>query len=174
MDQATSEPRLLLRPFTLADANVVQRLASDAKVVQMAGNLPYPYPEDGAKTWIATHAQQHRTGTAIIRAMVRHEDDQCVGAISLDQIPRGLNAQGNLGYWVGVPHWNKGYCAEAGELMLQLARNEFHMRRVVAAHRIDNPASGRVLEKLGFEELEPQRMTNLSGEFLFRCYQKLL
>ena len=174
MDQSIPVSQLLLRPFTQADAAVVQTLVSDAKVAQVAGNLPYPYPEDGAKAWIATHAQQHRAGTAIIRAMVRQEDDQCVGAISLDQIPRGLNAQGNLGYWVGVPYWNKGYCAEAGKLMLQLARHKFHMQRVVAAHRIDNPASGRVLEKLGFEELEPQRMTNLSGEFLFRCYQKLL
>jgi RimJ/RimL family protein N-acetyltransferase len=174
MGQTISEQRLLLRPFTLADSSVVQRLASDAKVAKMAGNLPYPYPEGGAKAWIGTHAQQHRVGTAIIRAMVRQEDDQCVGAISLGQIPRGLNAQGNLGYWVGVPYWNKGYCAEAGKLMLQLAAREYHMQKVLAAHRIDNPASGRVLEKLGFDELEPQRMANLSGEFLFRCYQKLL
>jgi len=174
MAQPIPVARLLLRPFTQADSAMVQTLVSDAKVAQMAGNLPYPYPEDGAKAWIATHAQQHRAGTAIIRAMVRQADNQCVGAISLDQIPPGLNVQGNLGYWVGVPYWNNGYCAEAGKLMLQLAARQYHMQRVVAAHRIDNPASGRVLEKLGFEELEPQRMTNLSGEFLFRCYEKLL
>lgn len=49
MGQTISEQRLLLRPFTLADSSVVQRLASDAKVAKMAGNLPYPYPEGGAK-----------------------------------------------------------------------------------------------------------------------------
>jgi RimJ/RimL family protein N-acetyltransferase len=46
------------------------------------------------------------------------------------------------------------------------------MKRLVAAHRIDNPASGRVLEKLGFNELGPQPMTNLSGQYLFRYYEK--
>jgi RimJ/RimL family protein N-acetyltransferase len=58
--------------------------------------------------------------------------------------------------------------------MLTLATEEYAMGRLVAAHQIDNPASGRVLEKLGFNELEPQRMTNLSGQYLFRCYEKQL
>ena len=152
-------PRVAIRPFIAADSAQVQTLLSDARVAQMAGNMPYPYPKYGAP---------------IIRAIVCLEGGQCIGAISIDQISRGLNASGNLGYWVGVPHWNQGFCVEAGELMLTLATKEYAMGRLVAAHRIDNPASGRVLEKLGFNELEPQRMTNLSGQYLFRCYEKLL
>jgi RimJ/RimL family protein N-acetyltransferase len=157
-----------------ADSAQVQMLLSDAKVAQVAGNIPYPYPENGAKTWIASHDAQHRSGAAIIRAIVSLEDGQCVGAISIDQISRGLNSSGNLGYWVGVPYWNMGFCEQAGQLILELAAQEYAMKRLVAAHRMDNPASGRVLEKLGFNELEPQRMTNLSGQYLFRCYEKLL
>jgi len=157
-----------------ADSAQVQMLLSNARVAQVAGNIPFPYPTDGAQTWIASHDAQHRSGTAIIRAMVSLEDGQCVGAISIDQISRGLNSIGNLGYWVGVPYWNKGFCEQAGQLMLELAAKEYAMKRLVAAHRMDNPASGRVLEKLGFNELEPQRMTNLSGQYLFRCYEKLL
>ena len=167
-------PRVAIRPFIAADSAQVQTLLSDARVAQMAGNMPYPYPKYGAQNWISSHGAQHRSGAAIIRAIVCLEGGQCIGAISIDQISRGLNASGNLGYWVGVPHWNQGFCVEAGELMLTLATKEYAMGRLVAAHRINNPASGRVLEKLGFNELEPQRMTNLSGQYLFRCYEKRL
>ena len=168
----TQKQRLLLRPFEMSDAPTVQALVMNPKIVTMAGNLPNPYPANGAAVWIASHGAQHRRKSAIIRAIIRREDQQCIGAISVDQIPSGLNAQGNLGYWMGVPYWNKGYVTEAGQLMLALAAQEFNLKRLVAAHRIDNPASGRVLEKLGFNELEPRRMTNVSGEYLFRCYQK--
>jgi ribosomal-protein-alanine N-acetyltransferase len=167
-------PHVAIRPFIAADSAQVQILLSDARVAQAAGNIPYPYPQYGAKNWITSHGAQHRSGTAIIRAIICLEDDQCIGAISIDQISRGLNASGNLGYWVGVPYWNKGYCVQAGRLMLDLAAREYAMARLVAAHRIANAASGRVLEKLGFSELEPQRMTNLSGQYLFRCYEKRL
>ena len=166
--------RVAIRPFVAADSVQVQELVSDARVAQVAGNIPYPYPENGAKTWIASHGAQHRAGTAIIRAIVCLENGQCIGAISIDQMTRGLNSSGNLGYWVGVPYWNNGFCKEAGQLMLKLAAKEYAMGRLVAAHRMDNPASGRVLEKLGFNELEPQQMTNLSGQNLFRCYEKYL
>jgi len=167
-------PRVAIRPFVAADSAQVQALVSDARVAQVAGNIPYPYPENGAKTWIASHGAQHRAGTAIIRAIVCLENGQCIGAISIDQMSRGLNSSGNLGYWVGVPYWNKGFCKEAGQLMLELAAKEYAMKRLVAAHRMDNSASGRVLEKLGFNELEPQRMTNLSGQHLFCCYEKYI
>ena len=167
-------PRVAIRPFVAADSAQVQTLVSDARVAQVAGNIPYPYPAGGAKTWIASHGVQHRTGTAIIRAIVSLEDGQCIGAISIDQMSRGLNSSGNLGYWVGVPYWNKGFCKEAGQLMLESAAKEYAMGRLVAAHRMDNLASGRVLQKLGFNELEPQQMTNLSGQYLFRCYEKIL
>jgi len=174
MQLMNQNSRTAIRPFMAADSAQVQMLLSDAKVAQVAGNIPYPYPENGAKTWIASHDAQHRSGAAIIRAIVSLEDGQCVGAISIDQISRGLNSSGNLGYWVGVPYWNMGFCEQAGQLILELAAQEYAMKRLVAAHRMDNPASGRVLEKLGFNELEPQRMTNLSGQYLFRCYEKLL
>ena len=161
-----------IRPFRSTDSAQVQTLLSDARVSRKAGNIPYPYAKNGAQTWITSHGPQHRSGTAIIRAIVCLKTKQCVGAISIDQISRGLNSSGNLGYWVGVPYWNKGFCEQAGQLMLALAKKEYAMKRLVAAHCIDNPASGRVLEKLGFNELGPQRMTNLSGQYLFRYYEK--
>ena len=163
-----------IRPFLATDSERVQALVSNKAVARMASNIPYPYPKDGAKTWIASHGAQHRGGTAIIRAIVSLATNQCVGAISIDQITRGLNASGNLGYWVGEPYWNQGFCAQAGQLMLQLATKEYAMKRVVAAHRVDNLASGKVLEKLGFNELQPEYMIHSLGQHLFRCYEKLL
>ena len=102
-------PKLTIRPFVAADSAQVQTLVSDARVAKMAGNIPYPYPQGCAQDWIASHAAQHRSGTAIIRAIVCSDTMQCVGAISIDQMSRGLNSSGNLGYWVGVPYWNRGF-----------------------------------------------------------------
>ena len=147
---------------------------SDARVAQMAGNIVYPYLQGAAQIWTASHAAQHRAGIAIIRSIVCLKTKKCVGAISIDQMSRALNSSRNLGYWIGVPYWNRDICEAAGRLMLELAAKQYAMKRLVAAHRINNPASARALEKLGFNELEPQKMTNLTGQYLFRCYEKRL
>jgi len=174
MQLTNSNLLVAIRPFKASDSGQVQALLSNANVAQMAGNIPYPYPENGAQVWIASHGAQERAGTAIIRAIVSLANGLCVGAISIDQIPRGLNASGNLGYWVGEPYWNKGFCEQAGHLMMALVAKDYGIKRLVAAHRIDNPASGKVLQKLGFNQLEPQHMTNLSGRYLFGSYEKWL
>jgi RimJ/RimL family protein N-acetyltransferase len=55
-----------------------------------------------------------------------------------------------LGYWISKNHWNRGYASEAGRQMLAIATAELKLTRLIAGHFIDNPASARVLEKLGF------------------------
>jgi RimJ/RimL family protein N-acetyltransferase len=64
----------------------------------------------------------------------------------------GLSRDGDkveLGYWIGRPYWGQGYATEAARALLSLAKVLGH-RRLVAGHFVDNPASGRVLRKLGF------------------------
>lgn len=73
---------------------------------------------------------------------------ELVGGIGLDATPAG---EVELGYWIASPHWNRGFVTEAGRAALAVARHGLRLRRLVASHCCDNPASGRVLEKLGFE-----------------------
>ena len=55
-----------------------------------------------------------------------------------------------VGYWVGKPYWNKGFCTEALALLIEHIRSTTDIKSLISGHFIDNPASGRVMEKCGF------------------------
>ena len=55
-----------------------------------------------------------------------------------------------VGYWVGKPYWNRGICTEALQLMLEYIRKHTDIQSLISSHFVDNPASGRVMEKCGF------------------------
>jgi RimJ/RimL family protein N-acetyltransferase len=55
-----------------------------------------------------------------------------------------------IGYWIAPDHWGHGYATEAGRAVMDIARHGLRLPRLVSGHFIDNPASGRVLRKLGF------------------------
>ena len=56
-----------------------------------------------------------------------------------------------IGYWVGKPYWNQGICTEALELMLDHIRKTTDIKSLISSHYFDNPASGKVMEKCGFQ-----------------------
>jgi hypothetical protein len=78
--------RLLLRPFTVADAPVVQQLAGDRDIASTTLNIPHPYEDGMAEGWIGTHQQQFEGGESVIFAVVLHKDGALIGAISLMDI----------------------------------------------------------------------------------------
>ena len=59
------------------------------------------------------------------------------------------NGEAELGYWIARPYWGLGFASEAGCAVMKIAQAVGH-RKLVSGHFIDNPASGRVLQKLGF------------------------
>ncbi len=139
--------RLILRPFHLDDAPAVQRLAGARQVADTTANLPHPYPDGEAERWISTHAPRFAAGEAAIFAISLQPSGELIGAIGLE-INR-QHARAELGYWIGVPFWNQGYCSEAGRAVLEFAFQALALNRVYAFHLHRNPASGRVLQKLG-------------------------
>ena len=72
-----------------------------------------------------------------------------VGSCGLGRRPSGAI---ELGYWIARPHWGRGYATEASRALIDIART-LGFTRLEGSHFLDNPASGRVLEKLGFEPL---------------------
>jgi RimJ/RimL family protein N-acetyltransferase len=70
-----------------------------------------------------------------------------VGGIGFGRTPE---KEVELGYWIARPFWGQGIATEAGRALLDTARESLRLPRLVAGHFTDNPASGRVLEKLGF------------------------
>ena len=140
--------RLILRPFTLADAPAVQHLAGEWAVADTTANIPHPYEDGVAETWISSHAEQFEQRTGVVFAVTLKETGELVGAISLFSI-RAAFERAEMGYWIGVPYWNKGYCSEAAKALIGYGFNELGLNRVFAEHMTRNPGSGRVMQKAG-------------------------
>lgn len=138
--------RLILRPFTPADAPDVQRLAGERAIADTTAAIPHPYEDGMAEAWIAGHGPEFEQGRGVTFAVTRKEDGVLVGAVSLMGIRAGHQAE--LGYWIGTPYWNLGYCTEAARLVLGYAFTDLGLWRVHACHFSRNPSSGRVLQKL--------------------------
>jgi ribosomal-protein-alanine N-acetyltransferase len=144
--------RLLVRPFHPQDAPTVKRLAGAIEVAQMTSNIPHPYEPGIADEWIATHRDHFERGLELTLAIALRDaalsgQDTCIGAISLVRAPGHDRAE--MGYWVGVPYWGCGYCTEAAWAIVGYGFEQMGLHRVCALHFAHNPASGRVMQKLG-------------------------
>jgi len=138
--------RLFLRRFILADAPEVARHCGNREVAATTLNIPHPYSEGDAESWILSQKKTREDGTGVDLAVTNWTGD-LVGSMGLVIDPRHGIAE--LGYWIGADHWNRGYATEAGRAVLTYAFGPLGLRRVHAFHFSRNAASGRVLEKLG-------------------------
>ncbi|XAH25023.1 GNAT family N-acetyltransferase [Xylophilus sp. GW821-FHT01B05] len=143
-------PRLLLRPYVLADAPEVQRLAGDFRVADTTANIPHPYPDGAAQSWIASHAADYQSRTRVSFAVVLAADAQLLGTVGLHDIS-AEHARAELGYWIAVDHWAQGYGTEATQCLMRYAQQELAITRIVARCLARNPASARVMEKAGLQ-----------------------
>lgn len=141
--------RLTLRPFTADDAFDVERLAGAREIADTTLNIPHPYPHGGAARWIALHRPAWLEGTSVTLAIVANETGKLVGAISLT-IKREFG-RGELGYWITKDHWGRGYATEASNAILDFGFETLKLHRIQAHHLVRNPASGRVMQKLGMQ-----------------------
>lgn len=146
--------RVRLRPFTLADASELQRLAGDRRVAELTINIPCPYPDGAAEAFIGSRLEQYAGEHDVTFAIVNTADALLggMGFVSLD----GDANQAEMGYWVAYEHWGKGYASEAAGALLEFAFDTLALNRVTARHIVRNPASGRVMEKLGMTLLRTE------------------
>jgi [ribosomal protein S5]-alanine N-acetyltransferase len=141
-------PRLRLRRPALDDAPEMRRLAGDPAVADTTLNIPHPYPEGAAEQWIAEQWTAFAAGTDTAFTITEREADRLIGVISLTDI-RPAYARATLGYWIGRPYWGRGYCTEAGRAVIDYGFKTLDLNRIQATHFSRNPASGRVMAKLG-------------------------
>jgi [ribosomal protein S5]-alanine N-acetyltransferase len=140
-------PRLLLRPFRADDAPAVQALAGARAVADTTLHIPHPYPDGAAEAWIETHAPGWAAGRLASYAIVDAADGALRGAVALAVAPE--HARAELGYWIGVPWWGRGLATEAARALVGFGFAGLALHRVQARHLTRNPASGRVMQKLG-------------------------
>jgi ribosomal-protein-alanine N-acetyltransferase len=140
---------LILRPFVMSDARSIQILAGDREIADTSLSIPHPYPDGMAEAWIAANREKFESGNLSTFAILRKDTRKLIGAIGL--VIDGQFQRAELGYWIARAHWNQGYCTEAGQAILGYGFTKLFLHRIFASHFRRNPASGRVLQKLGMK-----------------------
>ncbi len=151
---------LRLRPFTPTDAPTVEHLAGAPEVADTTLNIPHPYPTGAAATWIATHSDNAARGVTFTWAITDRLSADLYGAIGLRVNLHHQHAE--LGYWLGVPYWGRGYTTEAAASVLGHGFTTLNLHRMIARHFARNPASGRVMQKIGmvYEGCQREHLRN--------------
>lgn len=152
--------RLKLRPFTEADIPELVRLIGAREVAAMTMRIAHPYTEQHAKDFIAKTRNDDEIRVAVVLA----SNGSLCGGVGLK--PAAEHQRAELGYWVGVPYWGNGYATEAARAMLRYGFETVNLHRILATHVKHNPASGKVLVKLGMRHEGSMREHSLKwGEF---------
>ena len=142
--------RLSLRRFAASDAQRVAELAGAFEIADTTISIPHPYPAELAVDWIAQHEQEPHRSRAVTLA-ASEPTSGLVGCFELRDIDTE-HAQAELGFWIGKPFWGLGYATEAGAALLRFGFEQLELNRIYAHHMVRNPASGRVLLKLGMRQ----------------------
>jgi RimJ/RimL family protein N-acetyltransferase len=137
---------LQLRPFTLDDAPEVQRLAGEWEIASPTLQMPHPYEDGMAEQWIGTHNEKLTKGDYVF-AITSKKKKTLIGSIEIHVNEQYEHAE--IGYWIGKPFWNHGYCKEAAQSILKFGFESIGLNRIFAFHLSRNPASGRVLINIG-------------------------
>jgi RimJ/RimL family protein N-acetyltransferase len=160
--------RLLLRPRWAEDAPALARALGDEGIVRNLARVPWPYGVAEAEAFLASPRAQNECSLLIFRRT--HGAPQLIGSVGVDPGPDDAH---ELGYWISRPHWGLGYATEAAEAVVAIARDGWRLKQLSASHFLDNPASGRVLEKLGFRPtgaIVPRHSTGRGGPALSKLY----
>lgn len=154
--------RLFLRPVFAEDWQAVYRGICDEGVVSMLARAPWPYRKAHARAFVTMLPDP-----ACPRFAITLPDEAGAPLIGI----AGLHDEGgeaHFGYWIARERWGRGYATEAGRGVVAMARALGH-KRLHAGHYLDNPASGRVLRKLGFVEsgeIRPVECRGRGGELV--------
>jgi RimJ/RimL family protein N-acetyltransferase len=137
--------RLLLRPGFPEDAPALAAAINDEMVVRNLSAVPWPYRVRDAEAFLASPRDPVLPSLLVFDLTAGVPE--LAGVAGLARLASGSV---ELGYWISRSVWGRGIATEAGTALIDIAR-AIGLRRLEASHFTDNPASGRVLDKLGFQ-----------------------
>ena len=140
--------RLRFRPWRDSDAEVLFKYARDPEVGPRAGWPPHRSVEESLSVIREIFSNGH---TWALELKETGEPVGCMGyyAVGESNIDIGKD-DAELGYWIAKPYWNQGLCTEALRAMVAWCFNVKGFQVLWSDFFVDNPASGRVMEKCGF------------------------
>jgi len=135
--------RLALRRPTLADVKAIALLANDRRIAENTRRLPHPYLQDHAVEFVRAMAADRRETVFLIE-----HTHTPIGMVGIDWREQGAP---ELGYWLGVEHWGRGFGTEAARAVIDFFFEEFDAEHLISGARVANPSSRNILEKCGFQ-----------------------
>ena len=138
---------LLLGEIRASDIPSIVKYAANINVARNLLNLPHPYQEKDAIFWINMAHQGWADNSMCIFGIRLQATEELIGGIGLHITTTFDRAE--LGYWIGEPHWGKGYMSETIAAVMKYGFETVHLNKIYAIHFLDNPASGKVMMKNG-------------------------
>jgi len=125
----------------------MQQLAGERAIAATTLRIPHPYSDADCQAWIDSALETSAEGDAYQFAIVRTETNELIGSIGLTVQQHWERAE--IGYWIGVPYWGRGFATEAAVEAVRFGFEDLGLNRIYASVFANNPASARVLEKAG-------------------------
>ena len=139
--------RLLLRQLREEDLPELVEVIKDKRIYETTLRVPHPYTMERAREWFKISEGLWATGTGCPFTIFERDSGTLVGGTGLEIVREHERAE--LGFWVGVPYWGRGYTTEAAHAVLGFGFGRLGLHRICACHFAGNDASGRVQQKLG-------------------------
>jgi RimJ/RimL family protein N-acetyltransferase len=157
--------RLTLRTPTLADVKAIARLANDRRIAENTRRLPHPYSHEHAVEFVRAMAEEPRKTVFLIE-----NNHTPIGMAGIDWRAPELP---ELGYWLGVDHWCRGFGTEAARAVIDFFFEEFDFDHLISGARVANPSSRNILEKCGFQwsGVELHRFEALGSSTPVDCFR---
>ncbi|CCE02699.1 GNAT family N-acetyltransferase [Bradyrhizobium sp. STM 3809] len=157
--------RLILRPLALSDAPAIQRHFDNWNIIRnLAATVPWPYPADGAETFVRLQLDKIAAGEEIYQwvLVLRDGDGEAIGNIHFR--PRAESVKGHRGFWLAEPYWKRGLMSEAIAAVNDFAFDVLGLDQFIVCNVATNAASRRVKQKTGAEFIGLIDLAHNNGE----------
>jgi RimJ/RimL family protein N-acetyltransferase len=134
--------RLVLRAPRRSDVKAIATLVNDRRIAANTARIPHPYAIEDAEQFFAVVNKREGEACFVITL-----DGAPIGICSVDLREDGPE----IGYWLGVAYWGRGFATEAARALIDHAFGDLEHEALISGARVNNPASRRVLEKCGFQ-----------------------
>lgn len=139
---------LLPRPGWVEDAADLHAAFAHEEVVMTLARAPWPYALDDAVAYLGRERTSYEADLLIY--LRTDHPPRLIGGISIAERSADHGGEAELGCWIVPSARGHGYATEAGRALIAAARDSLRIDRLASVHAVENPASGRVLRKLGF------------------------
>lgn len=148
--------RLLLRSIERDDLPAIVSLAGAREIATTTANIPHPYTETDAQSFLAHAEDDFRAGRSVTFVVTLLQGGELSGAVGL--VITSAQESAELGYWIGLPYWGQGFATEAATSAVAFGFETLRLNRIQASHFAGNTASQRVLEKIGMHHESSSRL----------------